>query len=90
MSDEKTLIIDDPETESMARQLAELTGEDIDEAVTRAIRKRHDRICGPAAPACAERLLQIGRECAAHLDEESKAVDVDDLLYDERGLPRED
>ena len=35
-----------------------------------------------------EKLLAIGRDCAAHLKEPYRSVDHDGLLYDERGLPR--
>ncbi|MDX2223379.1 MAG: hypothetical protein SFV21_11560 [Rhodospirillaceae bacterium] len=36
----------------------------------------------------AERLMAIGRDCAAHLTEPQKSANPDDLLYDERGLPK--
>jgi antitoxin VapB len=36
----------------------------------------------------ADRLLAIGRDCAARLKEPFRSVDPGDLLYDERGLPR--
>jgi antitoxin VapB len=36
----------------------------------------------------AERLLEIGRECAAHLKEPYRSIDHGDLLYDEKGLPK--
>ena len=36
----------------------------------------------------ADRLLAIGRDCAAHLGEEYRSIDHDALLYDENGLPR--
>jgi len=36
----------------------------------------------------ADRLLAIGRECAARLGDDYRALDHDALLYDEKGLPR--
>ena len=36
----------------------------------------------------AEDLLRIGRDCAARLPKEVRALDPDSLLYDERGLPK--
>jgi prevent-host-death family protein len=39
-------------------------------------------------PQLAERLMAIGRDCAAHLREPYRSIDHAELLYDERGLPR--
>jgi antitoxin VapB len=36
----------------------------------------------------ADRLMEIGKDCAAHLKEPYKSMDVDELLYDENGLPK--
>lgn len=36
----------------------------------------------------AERILKIGRECAAHINEPFKSMNPDELLYDEEGLPK--
>jgi antitoxin VapB len=36
----------------------------------------------------ADRLLAIGKDCAARLKEPFRSADPGDLLYDERGLPR--
>jgi antitoxin VapB len=38
--------------------------------------------------ALADRLVAIGRDCAAHLKEPYKSADHGDLLYDKDGLPR--
>ncbi len=38
----------------------------------------------------AERLLSIGKDCAAHLQEPSKSKDHAELLYDDKGLPADD
>lgn len=70
----------------LAHELAEATGETITAAVTQAIRERLERVTNPAATA--EELLEIGRDCARRLKEPWKSRSVDELLYDEQGLPR--
>jgi antitoxin VapB len=35
-----------------------------------------------------ERLLAIGRNGAAHLKEPFRTIDHEDMLYDDRGLPK--
>ena len=56
-------------------------------AVAEAVRERLDRIRGKR-DGVADRLLAIGRDCAARLGEEYRSLDFDALLYDEKGLPR--
>jgi antitoxin VapB len=36
----------------------------------------------------AKRLLEPGKECAAHFKEPHKSMNHGDLLYDENGLPK--
>lgn len=72
----------------MAQELAGLTGESMTVAVSEAIRERLERVRGGSKAGMAERLLKIGRECAAHLKEPYKSMDFDELLYDEKGLPK--
>jgi antitoxin VapB len=36
----------------------------------------------------ANRLLAIGKDCAAHLKEPYRTIDHGELLYDDRGMPR--
>ncbi len=57
--------------------------------VTDALREEldHERHGGDAG-GLAERLLAIGRDCAAHLKEPYRSTDHGKLLYDDRGLPR--
>jgi len=57
-------------------------------AVGEAIRERLERVRGRSKKDMAERLLEIGRECAAHLKEPYKSLDIDELLYDEKGMPK--
>ncbi len=72
----------------LANQLAKLTGENMTQAVTNAIRERLDRLQHQRGAGLAERLTRIGKDCAAHLKEPFRSADHGDLLYDEKGLPR--
>ena len=76
------------ETHVLAQELATLTGESMTAAVTTAVRERLDRVRREHGLGLADRLLAIGRDCAAHLEDPWRSVDHGDLLYDERGLPR--
>ncbi len=84
-----TLSIKDPEADALAWRLAEQAGESLTEAVKRAIQERLDRESArQVALPLAERLLGIGRHCAAHLPKPYESGDHAALLYDERALPR--
>lgn len=83
-----SLNIKNEETHRLARELAELTGENLTAAVTVAVRERLDRLRERPGARLADRLLAIGRDCATHMKEPYRSVDHGDLLYDERGLPR--
>jgi antitoxin VapB len=82
-----SLNIKDEEAHRMARQLARLTKESMTTAVREALRERLERVRG-GGMSKAERILKIGRECAAHLQEPFRSVDHGELLYDEKGLPK--
>lgn len=81
------LSIKDPETDQLARAVASLTGESLTQAVKSALaerlqreqRKRRD------PEALAERLLAIGRECAALPDYDTRSPD-EIIGYDEKGM----
>lgn len=83
-----TLNIKNEETHRLVQELANLTGESQTAAVTQAVRERLDRVRRERGVSLAQRLLAIGKDCAAHLKEPFRSVDHGDLLYDERGLPR--
>lgn len=85
-----SLNIKNDETHRLAQELASLTGESMTAAVTEALRERLDRVRRERSGSLAERLMAIGRDCAAHLKEPWRSIDHGDLLYDERGLPRDD
>ena len=82
------LNIKNEEAYRLAQKVARLTGETMTAAVKRSLQERLDRLRQTSGEALADRLLAIGRDCAAHLDERSRSVDHGELLYDDRGLPR--
>jgi antitoxin VapB len=82
------LNIKDEEAHRLARELARATGESMTVAVCQAIRERLDRIRENSRKDRVERILEIGRECAAHLKKTYKSVDHGELLYDQKGLPK--
>jgi antitoxin VapB len=82
------LNIKNPETHKLIAELAQRTGENMTEAVTQAVRERLDRVVHSQRGRLADRLLRIGKDCAAHLKEPFRSVDHGDLLYDDKGLPR--
>jgi antitoxin VapB len=86
--DKMCLNIKDEKTHRLARELARLTGESMTAAVSEVIRERLQRVQGESKGDLAERLLKIGRECAAHMKEPYKSMDHGDLLYDEKGMPK--
>jgi antitoxin VapB len=83
-----SLNIKNEDAHRLAQQLAALTGESMAAAVTQAVRERLDRVRRERGAGLADRLLAIGKDCAARLKEPFRSADHGDLLYDERGLPR--
>jgi antitoxin VapB len=75
-------------THRLVRQLARLTGESMTAAVDQAVRERLERVRRNKHDGLAERLLKIGKECAAHLKEPYRSIDHAELLYDEKGMPK--
>jgi ribonuclease VapC len=82
------LNIKNREAHLLAEELSKLTGESMTTAVTIALRERLARVRQQQGLSLADRLLAIGRDCAARLKEPFRSADHGDLLYDERGLPR--
>jgi antitoxin VapB len=83
-----SLNIKNEETTRLARELATVAGESLTTAVTVALRQRLERLQRGNADSLAQRLLKIGKDCAAHLKEPFLTVEHGDLLYDEKGLPK--
>lgn len=84
------LNIKDEDTHRLVRELAKLTGESLTTAVAKAVKERLQRVerSSQTRAVLADRLLAIGRDCAAHLKEPYRSAEHGELLYDERGLPR--
>jgi antitoxin VapB len=97
------LTLSDPETDRLARSLATLTGETLEQAVGRAIKDRllREQERRGAAPAVAgsdhggvmdDALLRevhaIARRFREHAGVTFSSLDHGELLYDEAGLPR--
>lgn len=83
-----SLNIKNEKTHRLIKQLARLTGETMTVAVQRAVEERLEKIRADRGEGMAERLLEIGRDCAAHLKEPFRSIDHGEFLYDERGLPK--
>ena len=81
------LNIKNEDTHRRARELARLAGETMTQAVDRAIAERLERIRKTRnRDGLAERLLEIGRECARLPVLDSRSLE--EMLYDEHGLPK--
>ncbi len=82
------LSIKDPETERLARNLAQLTGENITTATRRAIEERLRRVGGHSRKAALlEDLADIRRRWSAlPVLDDRRPEDI--LGYDKHGLPR--
>ena len=76
------------EANRLARQLSKLTGESLTTAVTKAVRERLDRVRREQSADLAERLLLIGRDCAAHLKHPFRTIKHEDMLYNDHGRPK--
>ncbi len=83
-----SLNIKNEEAHRLASELAKLTGESMTTAVTEAIRQRLVAVRRQRGRSLSDRLLEIGRDCAAHLNEPYRSIDHAELLYDEKGLPK--
>jgi len=83
-----SLNIKNKDAHKLARQLASSTGESMTEAVTAALRERLERIRHEHGVPLTDRLLRIGKDCAAHLKEPFRTIDHGRMLYDEKGLPK--
>jgi antitoxin VapB len=78
----------DDEAGRRVQELAKLTGERPMEAIAVAVQERLDRVHERCKGSLADRLVAIGRDCAARLGANYRALHHDALLYDDKGLPR--
>lgn len=84
-----SLNIKNAETHRLVRELADLTGESMTVAVTKAVRERLERIRREEDNAgMAERIHAIAADMRARLPDDFFDVEHGDLLYDEDGLPK--
>ncbi len=82
------LNLKNPETHRLARELAELTGESMSAAVTRALQERlHREQRRRGRKGISKRLLAIGQRASSRPILDDRAAD-EILDYDEAGLPR--
>lgn len=86
-----SLNIKNPETHRLARELADETGLSMTAAVTEAVREQLARIRaaqGDESEARVERMLGLAAEIRRRAPAGYFDQDFDDLLYDEKGLPK--
>lgn len=83
-----TMNIKNREAYRLTKELSKLTGESLTTAVTESVRERLDRVRREQGGDLSARLLEIGRDCAAHLKEPFRTIDHGEMLYDNHGLPR--
>ena len=83
------LSIKDKETDRLAREVAALTGETLTDAIRTALAERleRERLRRGAAPQLADRLMEIGRHCAALPDFDTRGPE-EIVGYDETGMWR--
>lgn len=81
------LNIKDAETDRLVRQLADLTGEKITDAVKAAVRERLDREARNRGKASLEELMAIARRIASQPVFDPRTPE-EIIGYDENGLPK--
>jgi antitoxin VapB len=84
------LSIKSDEASKLARELSDLTGETLTTAVTVALQERVERLRRERrADELKAWLRALSKETGPLFKEPYRSIDHGDLLYDERGLPRE-
>ncbi len=83
-----SLNVKHPDAHRLARELADVTGETLTEAVTVALRERLARERTARDDTLVARALSIGRDCAQRMREPFATGDPAEILHDEAGLPR--
>lgn len=83
------LSFENPDVDRLARELAERTGESVEDAVMNAIRERLRRKqqASPSGPRLRDEIRAIAARCASLPVLDSRSPD-EILGYDEDGLPR--
>lgn len=84
-----SLNIKNKEAYQLASELAQLTGRSMTAIVLDALRKERGQIAlQEQKEAKVSELMAIGRRCAAHINQPTTAVEHDEMLYDENGMPK--
>lgn len=79
--------IKNPETDRLARQVADLAGENLTTAVTEALRERLERLEGRnRGRTLADELDEIAKRCSELPEQDSRSPE-EIIGYDENGLP---
>ena len=81
------LSLKDKETDRLAREVAALTGETLTDAVRIAERLERERLRRGQSARLADRLMEIGRHCAALPDFDTRSPE-EIVGYDETGMWR--
>ena len=83
------LSLKDKETDRLAREVAALTGETLTDAIRKALAERleRERLRRGQPTRLADRLMEIGRHCAALADMDARSAD-EILGYDETSMWR--
>jgi antitoxin VapB len=83
------LSLKDKETDRLAREMTALTGETLTEAIRKSLAERleRERLRRGEPARLADRLMELGRECASLPDYDTRSPD-DIVGYDETGMWR--
>ncbi len=73
------------EAYALATEIAGRTGETLTQVVLEALRARQRELTKDER---LERVMAIARDMRARMSPETLALDIDDFLYDENGLPK--
>jgi antitoxin VapB len=85
-----SLNIKSEEAKRLARQLADITGESVNDAVIVALRERLGRVRSDDGRGSAKsaQMREIAQDASGRWVEPYRSADHGDLLYDRTGLPR--
>lgn len=81
-----SLNIKNQEAYDLARELARLSGTSMTDVVLDALRTQRAEVRRQRQQR-KQQLMAIAQRCAAHIQQPTRAVAHDDMLYDEAGLP---
>ena len=81
------LSIRNEKTEKLARELAAESGENLTQAITKALEERLERLRGRSRPTdCVEEIVKISKRCSA-LPDVDKRTEEEILGYNKTGVP---